>query len=346
MSPMASSTEELRTRRAHRLAWVTLVYTVAVVLWGAYVRATGSGAGCGSHWPTCHGQVVPRDPTMETLVELTHRGTSGLAWVLAFVLVGAVWRAFPRGHRARRAAVAGAVLMSTEALIGAGVVLLEMVADNASVARAGWMAAHLINTFLLIAALTLAVRATAPGAPERMAARLRPAHVVALGAVLLTGMSGAVAALGDTLFPAETLGEALRQDLSPAAHLFVRLRVLHPFVALGTAAWLVYMAGQQLGGPSRPIRHTAAWVVGLTAAQVVVGFVNVGLLAPVWMQVVHLLFADLVWIALIWHVDLSRHVDTPGASRAARPAPLAPGPTAPRDVPPAPAPAAERAAPR
>jgi heme A synthase len=339
-------TSRTPTVRVHRLAWVTLVYTVAVVLWGAYVRATGSGAGCGSHWPTCHGQVVPRDPTVETLVELTHRVTSGLAWILAFVLAAVAWRAFPRGHRARRAAVAGAVFMTTEALIGAGVVLLEMVADNASVGRAGWMAAHLINTFLLIAALTLAVRASAPERPHRLTAPWPALHLLALAAILATGMSGAVAALGDTLFPAETLGEAIRQDLSPAAHLFVRLRVLHPFVALGTAALLVYLGGQQLSAPHGQVRTTATWLVGLTAVQVVLGFVNVLLLAPVWMQVVHLLFAHMVWMTLIAHVDASRLVSTPGARTAPRPATPAPAPAAPPDASPGPAPVAGRAAPR
>jgi heme a synthase len=335
-----------RARRVHRLAWATLTYTVGVVLWGAYVRATGSGAGCGSHWPTCHGQVVPRDPSVETLVELTHRVTSGLAWVLAIVLAAAAVRAFPRGHRARWAAVAGAVLMTTEALIGAGVVLLEMVADNPSVARAGWMAAHLVNTFLLIGALTLAVRATAPGAPSRPPGRLAPAHLLALVAVLLTGMSGAVAALGDTLFPAASLGEALRQDVSASAHLFERLRVLHPFVALGTAALLVYLAGQRLGAPHRDVRRAAAATLGLTSVQVVLGFVNVLLLAPVWMQVVHLLFADLTWIALVCFVDTARTVSAPRASPAPHPAPEAPAPsTRPADSP-APAPTARHAAPR
>ncbi len=45
-----------------RYAWGVLLWNVLVALWGAYVRATGSGAGCGSHWPTCNGEILPRAP--------------------------------------------------------------------------------------------------------------------------------------------------------------------------------------------------------------------------------------------------------------------------------------------
>jgi heme a synthase len=342
----SAMSHEQRVRRFHRLAWATLAYTLGVVLWGAYVRATGSGAGCGSHWPTCHGQVIPRDPSVATLVELTHRVTSGLAWVLAIGLAVAAVRVFSAGHAARRAAIAVAVLMSTEALIGAGVVLLEMVADNTSVARAGWMAAHLINTFLLIGALTLTVRQSAPQAPVGGRGAPRPLHLLAVGAVLLTGMSGAVAALGDTLFPASSLGEALRQDLSPAAHLFVRLRVLHPFVALGTGALLVYLSGQMAGTRQPDVRRAAVATLALTSTQILLGFVNVLLLAPVWMQVVHLLFADLTWIALVWLVDAARPVTAPRSTPAGLRAQSAPGPTAAPGLQPAPSPTAPSTAPR
>ena len=153
-------------------AWATLVATLGVILWGAFVRATGSGAGCGSHWPLCNGEVVPRSPTAATLIELGHRLTSGLAALLVVGLVAGAWRGFPRGHVVRRSALAALVLMVLEALIGAGLVLLEHVAGDASIARAWWVSGHLVNTFLLVAALTL----TAWGATHGAGPRLCRAH--------------------------------------------------------------------------------------------------------------------------------------------------------------------------
>src|SRR6187431_2331429 len=120
-----------QVRRFVRFAWLTLGITVVVIVWGAVVRATSSGAGCGSHWPLCNGQVMPRAPTTATLIELTHRVTSGLALVMVVVLV--VWcrRLLPPGHPARRAAFASLVLVLVEAAVGAGLVLFELVGSDA-----------------------------------------------------------------------------------------------------------------------------------------------------------------------------------------------------------------------
>src|SRR5262245_31581437 len=197
---MISSSVVIRAPKAFiRFAWLTLGITIVVIVWGAVVRATGSGAGCGSHWPLCNGQVVPRSPTAETLIELAHRVTSGLALVLVVGLVVGAWRLFPRGHPVRRSAGAAGILMVLEALIGAGLVLLELVAQNTSVARAWWMAGHLVNTFLLVAALTLAAWYATRGEAPRLRGngRLAGALGFALAGSLVLGVSGAVTALGD-----------------------------------------------------------------------------------------------------------------------------------------------------
>ena len=144
----------MRTTLA-RFAWFVLAYNVAVILWGAYVRATGSGAGCGNHWPLCNGEVVPRAPQMATLIEFSHRFSSGLALIAIAALVIWVFRASGPGHPARLGAILSGILIVTEAAVGAGLVLFELVADNATIARAMFVAVHLLNTFLLLAALTL-----------------------------------------------------------------------------------------------------------------------------------------------------------------------------------------------
>jgi len=285
-----------------RYAWGSLAFTVAVVLWGAYVRATGSGAGCGAHWPLCDGQVVPRAPRAETVIELTHRLTSGVSLLLVLGL--GVWavRLFPARHRVRRMATAAVLFMLSEALIGAGLVLFGLVADDRSPARAVVLGVHLTNTFFLLAAMALSAWLAGHPVITPPAWRRSPAAWTAmalLAGVLLTGVSGAMVALGDTLFPATSLGHGFAQDTAPDAHALVRLRVWHPLIALLVSIALARFARVQ--------RQRFPWALGtlarlLTAGvslQLLAGAVNVVLLAPVWLQLVHLLLADLVWVTLV-----------------------------------------------
>jgi heme A synthase len=289
--------------RAARFAWAVVAYTLAVILWGAYVRATGSGAGCGQHWPLCNGEVVPRAPAVETIIELAHRVTSGLALLAVVALVVVAWRARPAGHPARRAAAWSLVFMLTEAAVGAGLVLFELVADNASLARALFMAVHLANTFVLLAAMALTARWLHDG-PAGFAVGGRGGRAATLGVlaggVLLVGVSGAVAALGDTLFPATSLAHALEQDLSPASHVLLRLRLVHPTLAAVVAAALIVIAPRiPAAADDRWGLAPGAWVAALAGIQSALGALNVLLLAPVWLQLVHLLLADLLWIAVV-----------------------------------------------
>jgi len=279
-----------------------LVYTVAVVIWGAYVRASLSGDGCGDHWPLCNGVALPVDPSIKTIVELTHRVTSGLCWIGTLVMWIVAARGFERGHATRSAAGWSLFFMTTEALVGAGLVLFRMVADNPSTARAAWMSAHLINTFLLLAALTW----MAFSASQRDGVRFprdRQSRRLLGGAatvVLFVGVSGAVAALGDTLFPASSLAEGLREDLSPTSHLFLRLRLWHPVIAVLGAGYLIWLATVLLRrNPDLRVRQLALTLGGLVLIQIAVGLLNVALLAPVWTQLVHLLIADATWITLV-----------------------------------------------
>ncbi len=283
-------------------AWGVLVYNLVVILWGAFVRATGSGAGCGSHWPLCNGQVVPRAPQVETLIEFFHRLTSGLAFLLVVVLLVWVFRAYPNKHRVRRAAGFSMLFMIAEALVGAGLVLFELVADNASMARAFSMAVHLLNTFLLLACLTLTAWWASGGEPGRLKGQGMRAVLLGIGllGMLVLGVSGAVTALGDTLFPSASLAEGLRQDFSPAAHLLIRLRVFHPAIAVSVALYLILVVIWLYSLPQNSATKRFSLVlIILLVIQLGAGVINIALLAPVWMQLVHLLLADLIWIALV-----------------------------------------------
>ncbi|MBI5549087.1 MAG: COX15/CtaA family protein, partial [Deltaproteobacteria bacterium] len=217
-------------RSYSRFAWGVLAYNLAVISWGAYVRATGSGAGCGQHWPTCQGAVVPRSPSLETMVEYSHRLSSGLALLLTVALVAGAFRFFPKGHPARRGAVLSGGFMALEALLGAGLVLFGLVAKDTSLARGVVMPIHLVNTLLLLAAFALTAWWASGGADFKLRGQggLGLVLLVGLLGMLALGASGAITALGDTLFPASSLAEGWRQDVSPAAHFFLRVRILHP----------------------------------------------------------------------------------------------------------------------
>ena len=283
-----------------RLAFLVLGWNLAVILWGAFVRATGSGAGCGAHWPLCNGEVLPRAPALATLIEFTHRATSGMALLAVFYLAFRVFQGKPGGHPARRAAVASVLFILSEAAVGAGLVLFRLVAENESVARALFMAVHLMNTFVLLASLTLTAHwCTSDGRPQLAARRVWPLAAGAV-ALLLVGTSGAIAALGDTLYPSRSILGGLAADVSPTAHFLVRLRIAHPLLAL-VGAMSVALAAFRVrrDRPDAETRRSAWSVAFLVLLQLLAGLANVALLAPVWMQLVHLLLADLVWIAFV-----------------------------------------------
>jgi heme A synthase len=285
-----------------KYAWGVLGFNLLVILWGAYVRASGSGAGCGSHWPLCNGEIVPRAAAIETLIEFGHRVSSGLDLLLvAGLVVGAWWRC-PRGHVVRRSAALSGVFLITEALIGAGLVLFEYVAKDASTARGFWVAGHLVNTFLLVACVALTAWWASGFAPPRLAGRGTLVAVLGAGlaGVLIIGVSGAVTALGDTLFPAATLAEAKAQTFSKTAHIFVRLRIWHPTLAVSVGFYLVgacLYAARASG--ARTVGLLGMVLVSMYAAQLVLGLANVYLLAPVTLQLVHLLLSDSLWITLV-----------------------------------------------
>lgn len=286
-------------------AWSVLGYNLAVILWGAFVRATGSGAGCGDHWPLCNGTAIPQSPQLGTIIEFTHRVTSGLAVALAVGLLILALRRFPAGHLARRAAAAAVFFEFMEALIGAALVLLGHVARNPSVARGYSLSVHLVNTLMLLAATTLTAWAASrqDGSPilgRAGLSRWKLAYAACAAALLLLGVSGAIAALGDTLFRSSSLSQAFRQDFSAAAHPFVRLRLWHPVIAVGSAMGIAALCYTVIARRiSARAVGVAYLVLGLVAAQIAVGTINLSLLAPIPLQLAHLLLADLLWIAFV-----------------------------------------------
>lgn len=284
------------------MAWLTVGATLFVILWGAVVRATGSGAGCGNNWPTCNGEVVPLSGSAETAIEFVHRITSGALGLLIVGLVLLVRRYYPAAHRVRRAAHTTLILVIVESLVGAGLVLFEQTGEFEGVSRAYWQSGHFVNTLLLLAAATLtAWWATAHPADHGVPATAAERRLLGLVAVgfLLVGVSGAIAALGDTLFPADNFLDGLERELSATGHLFERLRIYHPLIAIGAGLLAVWVANRLAESRDGRVGRLARLLSLLVLGQLALGTVNALLAAPVWIQIVHLLVADVVWMTFV-----------------------------------------------
>ncbi len=285
-----------RVRAFSALAWTHLAWLLGVILFGAWVRITHSGAGCGEHWPLCDGEVIPFAPSTEKLIEFTHRATSGLLGLLSLALL-VLSRWAPVDPRARRAAAATFALVVVESLLGAGLVLFHLVEDDASTARAVVVALHLANTLLLVAAATMAAFWARPGRPT--GGRLGgPVAWTLAGLLVGVGMAGAVTALGDTLFPPAEVGGA--PAVGDPHHFLVRLRVVHPVLAGLVGSALVVWAGMARARLGDAASRARTWgVQGIVLAQFTAGALTIALRAPGWMQLVHLFLADLLWVALV-----------------------------------------------
>jgi cytochrome c oxidase assembly protein subunit 15 len=287
-----------------RFAWAVLGYTLLVILFGAVVRITGSGAGCGQHWPTCNGALLQLPSTLKTTIEYSHRASSGLSVLSIAALIVGAFRLYPRGHSTRRAAVAAGAMILVEALIGAALVRLHLVENDASLTRALILPLHLVSTALLTAALTFCAYFASPRAETQMPLA-QPARALLLGAafgVLLVSATGAVTALGDTVFPVHAAGLSARllEDQGASAHLLQRMRVLHPFLAVAVAAFVAYAAAvlpAYAAGPQ--VRRASVALGACVTLQVLVGLFNVWQSAPGYLQVTHLLLANLTWISLM-----------------------------------------------
>jgi heme A synthase len=285
-----------------RFAWSALVYNIFVILFGAFVRATGSGAGCGEHWPLCNGVVLPRPERIETVIEFTHRITSGITLILAFIFVIWAWRTYSRGSVIRKTAGLVLFFTITEALVGAGLVLFGLVQDNDSVARAISMMVHLVNTFLLLASIALTAYWSTIGPPERISLHGVSAVLAMIGcaSILVLGASGAITALGDTLFPSTSLVEGLKSDFADTSHYLIQLRVYHPAIAVTVGVLLfciTYIIRRKIHNAQ--IDNLTNILFVLYIVQILIGIMNVALLAPVWLQIVHLLQSNMIWISFV-----------------------------------------------
>ncbi|HMF64573.1 MAG TPA: COX15/CtaA family protein [Edaphobacter sp.] len=299
MATAAAVTVRRTPKALVQYAWGVVGYNVLVILWGALVRATGSGAGCGNHWPLCNGQVIPLSPSVHTVIEFTHRCMTGGSLFVVIGLLVWTFRATVKGQAARVLAVASVILLLNEAVLGALLVKLGYVTGNQSMGRVVLLSIHLSNTMLLLAALTLTAVLLRTGQMwHKLGSRggRKLWALLGLAATLVVGVSGSLAALGDTLFPASSLRAAFDQDFAAGSPWLLRLRGVHPVSAVIAALFVIWLVKQAKRAGSGKV---GVVVLGLLGFQFALGLLDVVLLAPVWMQVVHLLGADLYWVALV-----------------------------------------------
>ncbi|CAN5680676.1 hypothetical protein BH20ACI4_BH20ACI4_08960 [soil metagenome] len=295
---------KLKLGRFAKYAWIVLAYNVVVILWGVFLRASKSGDGCGQHWLTCHGEVIPSAPELKTVIEFSHRLTSGLAFIAVLVLLVWAFRKFPKGDAIRKTAFVSFIFIITEALVGAGLVLTGNTAETLTAARPFWMIGHLTNTFILLAFLTLTAWFASGGKTfdlKNAQPKVLLFLLIALTGIFLVGMSGSVAALSSMLFPSATISEGIAKDFSATSNILLRLRISHPILSIMTSVFLIFLAGWL-----RKNSNGSFWVTRwsnllsiLILIQIAFGALTLLTLAPILMQLGHLFLADAVWISFV-----------------------------------------------
>ena len=299
---------ETKLDRFAKYAWFVLAFNIVVILWGVFLRASKSGDGCGQHWLTCQGEVIPSAPELKTIIEFSHRITSSFAGILLIILL--VW-AIRRWYAAKneqnklalKMAIGSLIFVVIEGILGAGLVLTGNTAENLTPERPFWMAAHLINTLILLAFLTLTARYASGGGKLRF--KIESKYLIALaigaGAIFLVGISGSIAALSSMIFPSGTIAEGMAKDFSPTSHILLRLRLLHPITAIITSVFLIFLTGwlaKERGNDKKVSRWSNVLSV-LVLAQIGFGSLTLLMLAPIILQLGHLLFADAIWISYV-----------------------------------------------
>ncbi|MGH9948725.1 MAG: COX15/CtaA family protein [Pyrinomonadaceae bacterium] len=286
-----------------RYAWFAVAFNLIVILWGVFLRASYSGDGCGQHWLTCRGEAIPSAPELKTVIEFSHRLTTALAGIVVLVLAGWAFRKFKRGNRIRTFAMLALLFIIVEGAIGGGLVLTGNTAANWTLSRPFWAAGHLINTFVLLAFLTLTAWSASRKSSDFSPLVNREIALVLIGAavIVFVGITGSMAALTNMLFPSGTLTEGIAKDFDPDSHILLRLRILHPILSILSAVFLIFLA-DKLKRMASGSAITATWARNLSLLvlmQIFFGAATLLMLAPIVMQLGHLLQADLVWISYV-----------------------------------------------
>lgn len=284
--------------RFRTVVFFTVLYTLLVILWGAWVRISHSGDGCGDTWPLCQGQLIPTAEQGKTWIEYAHRLMSGIYGILIFMIFFWSRKFFPRGHRARGYGMWLLIFCIIEALLGAKLVLFGLVGSNDSFYRAIMMGVHQINSLFLsgtAALLLMTSSETHQRPPLVFPFQAKIKYVL----FLILAMTGAWAALSATLFPSASLAEGLAADFAPTGPLITKLRLLHPILALIIGVSMCSWFYKHVATTTGFIKQAYLQTSFLWAFALIFGIMTLLLLSPVWMKISHLLLAHVLWISLV-----------------------------------------------
>ena len=293
----------LKPKSFTEFAWAIVIFTLFVIIWGGFVSASGSGDGCGSNWPLCQQLVDQEVRSIETFVEFFHRATSGLALLGVIALIVGAFRHYPKAHRVRRGAIYSGVFMITESLLGAALVLFQWVDTNESLARAFVQPIHLVNTFLLMGSLGLtAWWASGHDVPRFSSENRRALRLLIFGLVgiVLVSSFGTIASLASTIFPSESFFDGVQKDFARDVHYLIRLRVWHPILAVGVGMYLQWVGNRLDRMYQHPrVHQLSGMILTIYWIQFGMGLLNAILLTPIWLQLLHLLGAHLIWLTMV-----------------------------------------------
>jgi heme A synthase len=291
-----------------KYAWFVVAYNIVVILWGVFLRASKSGDGCGQHWLTCNGEVVPTAPQLKTIIEFSHRITSSFAGI--FIVTLLIW-AFIKwfqnksvgNSRILKVAFTSLIFVIFEGLLGAGLVLTGNTAETLTPMRPIWTAGHLINTLILLAFVTLTAWFASGGKRVSFSAPKKTLVLLSFGlaGIFLIGISGSIAALSSMLFPSANLAESFAKDFAENSHYLLKLRISHPILSISMGFFLVWMANYFKMRSDNDLwtNRFANILTIIVGIQLLSGLITLISLAPIVMQLIHLFLADAVWISFV-----------------------------------------------
>ena len=273
---------------------IGIVLSILSILAGAFVRATGSGDGCGSTWPTCKGKIIPQLSDPSEVIEFSHRSISGILLIVTLIIF-IKSRNMSKGTLVRTTVNFLTFFVVFEAAIGAVIVLYEWVGLNSSLPRIIAVPIHLVNTFGLLACYAVLYKVLLNNFKNIKQLWDRRFVFVAF-LFLLSGATGSITALADVLFPSASFYEGLMEDFDRTSELLTRLRILHPIVATGLSVALIIESRKI----QKDYKIDVKFLQLLVIVAVTLGVLNVLSNIVLLLSIFHLAIADLLWITYIY----------------------------------------------
>ena len=279
-----------------------LLLSIASILAGAFVRATGSGDGCGATWPTCKGKIIPALSDTSELIEFSHRSVSGVLLVVTLIIF-AKTRKLQKDSLVRTVTNYLTFFVIFEALIGAVIVIFEWVGLNSSLPRIIAVPIHLVNTFGLLGSYAILYKILQDDL-QNIKNMFNKNFLLISSLFLLSGATGSITALADVLFPSASFVEGFLADFDRTSEVLTRLRILHPIISSTLSIVLyVYATGirKKYNVSVKPLQI-------LILIAVFLGVINVLSNIVLPLSILHLAIADFLWISYIYvSIDLSKN---------------------------------------